>query len=201
MDKEFQTSFIPKKTVAPTQKKIRTSPGLITTVAFILFIISLVLAGGVYLYRDSLSKRVDEMKLSLDRAQNIFEKSLLEDLELLDKRIEAASVILKDHIAVSPIFQVLQDITLPTVRYIDFTYEIDTVNSNVVHVYMTGEAVSYDAITLQAELFSDNRFIRNPIFSNFSLDTTGNVDFDLTFDVSRSLVSFEQEVERRQIGQ
>ncbi len=201
MDQEFQTSFIPKKTLS--QKPERSSGGsfgLINVVAFIIMIISLLVAGGAYLYRDNLSKKVEEMKVSLGRAQNIFEPELLTELETLDRRIDAADQILSKHIAVSPIFKVLEEITLPTVRYIDFTYEVDEVNPDVVHVSMTGEAVSYDAITLQADLFSKNRFIRNPIFSNFSLNKTGGVEFDLMFDVSKSLVNFEQTVERANIN-
>ncbi len=201
MDQEFQTSFIPKKTLTPKPERRGGSFGLVNVITFIAMIISLLIAGGSYLYRDNLSARVQEMKVSLERAQNIFEPELLEDLKILDKRIEASSVILGNHIAVSPIFEVLQDITLPTIRYIDFTYEIDSVNPNVVHVAMTGEAVSYDAITLQADLFSENRFIRNPIFSNFALNKTGNVNFDLMFDVSKSLVNFEQKVERSELNQ
>lgn len=201
MDQDFQTSFIPKKTIEPQKTRMRTSPGILNTVSFVLLVVSVVMAGGVYLYRDNLSKRVDEMRTSLNRARNIFEPTLLADLQVLDRRIDAATEILQGHLAVSPIFKVLQDITLPTVRYIDFTYEIDAVNPNVVHVMMTGEAVSYDVITLQSDLFSQNRFIRNPIFSNFALDQEGRIDFELTFDVSRSLVSFEQEVERSQLGQ
>ncbi len=197
MDQEFQTSFIPKKTLSPKPERTGGgSFGLVNVVAFVVMLVSLLVAGGAYLYRDNLSKKVEEMKISLERAQNIFEPELLVELETLNKRIQAADVILANHIAVSPIFEVLQDITLPTVRYIDFTYEIDSINPDVVHVTMTGEAVSYDAITLQADLFSNNRFIRNPIFSNFSLNRTGSVEFDLMFDVSKSLVNFEQKVER-----
>lgn len=201
MDQEFQTSFIPKKTLTPKPVSRGGSFGLVNVVSFVVMIISLIVAGGAYLYRDNLSQKVDEMKLSLDRAQNIFEPELLEELKLLDRRIQAADEILGSHIAVSPIFEVLQEITLPTIRYVDFTYEIDAVNPNVVHVAMSGEAVSYDAITLQADLFSQNRFIRNPIFSNFSLNRTGNIDFDLMFDVSKSLVNFEQYVERSDLNQ
>lgn len=201
MDQEFQTSFIPKKTFTPkAEKTSRGSFGLVNVLSFVILIVSLLVAGGSYLYRDNLSKKVDEMKLSLDRAQNIFEPELLQELQRLDKRIQAADEILKGHIAVSPIFEVLQEITLPTVRYVDFTYEIDSVNPSVVHVMMTGEAVSYDAITLQADLFSQNRFIRNPIFSNFSLNRTGTVDFDLMFDVSKSLVNFQQYIERNSLN-
>jgi len=203
MDQEFQTSFIPKKTLSPESPVSRggSSFGLINVVAFIIMLVSLIVAGGAYFYRNTLSQKVAEMKSSLERAQNIFEPEFLQELQTFDRRIQAAEEILGSHIAVSPIFEVLQEITLPTVRYSDFTYEIDAVNPNVVHVAMSGEAVSYDAVTLQADLFSKNRFIRNPIFSNFSLARTGNVEFDLMFDVSRSLVNFEQKVERSNLNQ
>lgn len=201
MDQEFQTSFIPKKTAAPKAVRTSTSVGLLNTIAFVILLISILLAGGAYFYRDSLSRKVQEMQQSLTLARNIFEPQLLEDLRRLDRRLQAATTILGNHLAVSPIFEVLQDITLPGVRYIEFTYEIDAVNENIVHVFMTGEALSYDVITLQADLFSENRFIRNPIFSNFALNREGRIDFDLSFDVSRSLVDFEQEVERKGLTQ
>lgn len=196
MDQEFQTSFIPKKTETVKPKRSGSSFGLINTISFVLLIMSIIMAGGVYFYRDNLATRVQEMQVSLNRARNIFEPSLLEELRILDKRMKAAREILQGHIAVSPIFNILQDTTLPNIRYINFQYELSLANPNLVQVSMTGEATSYDAITLQADLFNRNRFIRNPIFSNFSLNRNGLIDFDLSFDVSRSLVSFEQEVER-----
>jgi hypothetical protein len=196
MDQEFQTSFIPKKTETVKPKRSGSSFGLINTISFVLLIMSIIMAGGVYFYRDNLATRVQEMQVSLNRARNIFEPSLLEELRILDKRMRAAREILQGHIAVSPIFNILQETTLPNIRYINFQYELSLANPNLVQVSMTGEATSYDAITLQADLFNRNRFIRNPIFSNFSLNRNGLIDFDLSFDVSRSLVSFEQEVER-----
>lgn len=196
MDQEFQTSFIPKKTETVKPKRSGGSFGLINTVSFVLLIMSIVMAGGVYFYRDNLATRVQEMQVSLNRARNIFEPSLLEELRILDKRMKAAREILQGHIAVSPIFNILQETTLPNIRYVNFQYELNLANPNLVQVSMTGEATSYDAVTLQADLFNKNRFIRNPIFSNFSLNRNGLIDFDLSFDVSRSLVSFEQEVER-----
>ncbi len=196
MDQEFQTSFIPKKTETVKPKRSGSSFGLINTISFVLLIMSIIMAGGVYFYRDNLATRVQEMQVSLNRARNIFEPSLLEELRILDKRMKAAREILQGHIAVSPIFNILQETTLPNIRYINFQYELSLANPNLVQVSMTGEATSYDAITLQADLFNRNRFIRNPIFSNFSLNRNGLIDFDLSFDVSRSLVSFEQEVER-----
>lgn len=198
MDKDFQTSFIPKKAIEPKPKMVKSGGGgIFNLIALIVFVASLVSAAGAYFYRDSLVNQVAQNKISLQRARAAFEPSLIEELQTLDKRLNAANVILDKHIAVSPIFKILTDITLPTVRYSDFTYELDE-ESNTVNVEMKGEARGYNHIALQADLFDKNKFIKNPIFSDFVLDQTGNVDFNLSFVVDKSLVSFDSFLDREE---
>lgn len=197
MDKEFQTSFIPKKTVIESPKKIRSGGGVVNLISFIVFLASLIAAGGAYFYRESVKTNIEEYKRSLAIAKNQFEPSLITELQILDKRLNAATTILDKHIAVSPIFVLLEEVTLPTVRYSDFSYEVDT-TTNLVNVTMKGEAKGYNFIALQADLFDDNKFIKNPIFSDFVLDQTGNIDFNLTFSVDKSLVSYESFLDREE---
>ena len=198
MDKEFQTSFIPKKTVIEKPKKIHNSGGgVVNLIAFVVFIASILSAGGAYFYRSSVQADIKQHKIDLQRAKNAFEPSLITELQILDKRLTAATGILDKHIAVSPIFVLLQDITLPTVRYSDFTYEIEE-KTNLVNVEIKGEAKGYSHIALQADLFGKNKFIKNPIFSEFVLDQTGNVDFNLSFSVDKSLVSFDSFLDREE---
>ncbi len=197
MDQEFQTSFIPKKTVIESPKRIKSGGGVINLIAFIVFLASLIAAGGAYFYRESVKTDIEEFKRSLAVAKNQFEPSLITELQILDKRLNAATTILDKHIAVSPIFVLLEEVTLPTVRYSDFSYEVDT-TTNLVNVTMKGEAKGYNFIALQADLFDDNKFIKNPIFSDFVLDQTGNIDFNLTFSVDKSLVSYESFLDREE---
>lgn len=198
MDKEFQTSFVPKKTVV--EREPRRSGGgfggIVNLLALIIFIASLVGAGGVYFYRSSLQNTIEGYKESLVRARAAFEPSLITKLQVLDKRMKASTNILGSHVAVSPIFSLLGDITLPTVRYSDFSYEFNKQNSNLVDIKITGQAKGYNHIALQADLFAQNNFIKNPIFSNFTLDQLGNISFNLTFSVDKSLVVYESFLER-----
>ena len=57
---------------------------------------------------------------------------------------------------------------------------------------MSGAAVGYRSIALQADLFSQNKNIIDPSFSNLSLDEKGNVLFDLEFGVDSSFVNYQQ---------
>jgi hypothetical protein len=200
MDKEFQTSFVPKKKIVEREPRVHSGSfsGMANTFALLVFIVSLLGAGGTYLYRSSLQNNIAQYKDSLTRAEAAFEPSLITTLQSLDKRMIAANSILSSHIAVSPIFALLGDLTLPTVRYSDFSYEFDQDNENLVDIKITGQAKGYNYIALQSDLFGQNKFIKNPIFSNFTLDQLGNVDFDLTFSVDKSLVVYESFLEREQ---
>jgi hypothetical protein len=200
MDKEFQTSFVPKKTIQEREPKRSGGSfgGIINLLALIVFIASLVGAGGVYFYRSSLESTIEGYKESLARARAAFEPTLITKLQVLDKRMRAATGILGKHIAVSPIFSLLGETTLPTVRYSDFAYEFNKQNVNLVDIKITGQAKGYNQIALQADLFAQNKFIKNPIFSNFTLDQQGNIAFNLTFSVDKSLVVYESFLERQQ---
>lgn len=199
MDKEFQTSFVPKKPIIEKAAVAHSGGGFsgaFNLIALVIFIASILAAGATYFYRGSLVDRVAEYKVSLERARGAFEPALITELQVLDKRMRAATEILNNHVVVSPIFALIGEITLPTVRYSDFSYEFNEENKNLVDVIMTGEAKGYNYIALQADLFGDDKFIKNPIFSDFTLDQGGNVDFALTFSVDKSLVLYESFLER-----
>ncbi len=200
MDKEFQTSFVPKKTVIEREISHTHSSfsGVANLVALIVFIASILAAGGAYFYRGSMEDKIVSYKDSLARARASFEPALISELQTLDKRMRASSEILAGHVAVSPIFTLLGELTLPQVRYSDFSYEFNEENPNLVDVEMSGEAKGYNFIALQADLLGDNKFIKNPIFSEFTLDQLGNIDFTLTFSVDKSLVLYESFLEREQ---
>jgi hypothetical protein len=197
MDKEFQTSFVPKKAVVEGPKKVKagSGAGIFGLISLVLFLASIASVAGAYFYRLSIKKNIETYKTSLIRARNAFEPALITELQILDKRLNAGTTLLTNHIVVSPVFELLQDITLPTVRYSDFSYEIDP-RSNFVNIKLKGEAMSYNFIALQADLFNKNKFIRNPIFSDFVLDQSGNIDFNLSFFVDKSLVNYESFLDR-----
>lgn len=200
MDREFRTSFIPKKPDIVSVKPVSRAPSSLLLVAFLLLITSLLSAGGVFLYSKKVSADESRLSRSLVQQRNAFEPALIEEMKLLDRRIESSKLLLDKHITVTPIFEALEDITLPTVRYTNFTYSIDEkrVESPLI-VEMIGEASGYQSITLQADLFDKHPFFSNPIFSDFVLDDTGNVEFKVEFGVDLSYVLFRSVVNREEV--
>ena len=147
--------------------------GLLTIISIFIFFTVVVASGGLYFYKGVLSKSIVQMEKDLALAKNRFEPSKITQLQTLDKRLRASSLVLLNHIATSPIFKALQAITMKTVRYTKFGYELGS-------------------IALQSELFTKNKYIVDPVFSNLSLDDKGSVLFDLEFSVDPSFVDYKQ---------
>ena len=165
----------------------------LTVLSIFIFATMLVATGGLYFYKQVLAQNLTKMQSELTLAQNSFEPAKITQLQVLDKRLTAATQILQSHIAVSPIFEALSQITLKSIQYTKFAYTFDpTMPGATVDVKMSGVAVGYRSIALQADLFTQNKYLIDPVFSNLSLDDKGDVLFDLEFSVDPSFINYTQ---------
>ncbi|MEO5635189.1 MAG: hypothetical protein ABIS26_01595 [Candidatus Paceibacterota bacterium] len=192
MEQNFQTSFIPKKPILEHRELSNRSFGLFTVIAIFFLITVVVISAGLFIYRGALNKSIANKAASLNLAKNGFEPSKITELQALDKRLRASTEILSKHIAITPIFAALQAITMKTVRYTQFTYDLGTEKDSKVRVKMSGIAQGYAAVALQSDLYAKNKNIIDPVFSNLTLDDKGNVLFDLQFSVDPSFVDYKQ---------
>lgn len=188
---ESKQSFIPKKTLSQRGKKKRHSSGLFFGVSVIIFILTLVTAGAVYSYSSFLDKRIASMGQSLERAKQAFEPSLIIELKRLNSRINSADSILGGHVALSKFLLLLEEITLKTVQFTHFEYNI---SGNIVQVSLSGKARNYSSVALQSDLFGQSKFMKNTIFSNLGLDEDGNVMFDVVTNVDLSLILYKESI-------
>jgi hypothetical protein len=194
MDQNFQTSFIPKKPIM--EERVRSSSssvGLFMIASIFVFFTVLLGSAGLYFYKNSLMVQLTTMKTDLNLAKNRFEPTAINKLQILDKRLNAGTEILSKHIAISPIFKAIESVTIKNIRYSKFTYSL--ADTNKIEVKMTGQAIGYRSVALQADLLSKNKYFIDPVFSNLSLDSKGNVLFDLSFSVDPSLVGYKQMLE------
>jgi hypothetical protein len=200
MDSNFQTSFIPKKPIIEDRVTSSRPVGLFMIVALFIFFTVLVSSVGLYFYDNILKGNLAKMQNDLSLAKNRFEPERINELQILDKRLSASSDILSKHVAVSPIFEILQNLTMKTVRYTKFTYEIQEEKGTQIHVKMNGVAVGYRSIALQSDLFSKNKSLIDPVFSNLTLDDKGNVAFQLDFNVDPALVNYKHALQVGSVG-
>jgi hypothetical protein len=202
MEQQFQTSFIPKKPLVTEQKTSGVSSNIFNIIGVVVFITSLVAAGGAYAYKTYATKKVLAQAQSLAAAKSEFEATLINNLQQVERRLNASQEILSNHISVSPIFAALQEATLKSVRYTKFSYSLNPeAGAEKVVVKLSGQATNYTSIALQSDLLAKNKYLKNIIFSNLALDEKGNVLFDLTFSVDPSFVSYRINVQKSSLPQ
>lgn len=191
MAEQFQTSFIPKKSFDVGPAKPKRGAGIIFTIATLLAIISVVAAGGTFAYERFLESSITRKKEELQKARAAFEPELIRELSHLDTKLKTAKELLSSHLAISGVFDLLEETTLETVRFTDFGYAIEPTG---IRVSLAGVARSFTSVALQSDEFGKSRFIREPVFSGFKLNDRGDVQFNASALIDPAVVSYEGRV-------
>lgn len=193
MEPTFQTTFIPKKPVVPITTETKPS-GIVTFFGFIatiVFIAAVVSYGIFFFYKKQLTATISTTSASLERQSTTFDSNIVLELDDVNRRLKSAETLLSNHTIVTPLFKSLEEITLKTVRFTNFSLQMPTPDNQKTSVKMSGVAQGYDAIALQSDMFSKNRFLKDPIFSNLVPDQKGNVTFELNFSIDPSFVLYK----------
>ncbi len=195
MESRFQTSFVPKQPIAPqtggTHKNFytkRSSISIFSSLSGILFVLALIGAAGAFFYQVYLSRHIISLTKDLETIRASLDPVIIAQLQRTDLRIETAKQILGAHTTQSPLFAVLEKETLRNVAFNDFTYDTD--NTESASLAMNGEARGFSTIALQADLFSQNSHIVNPMFTDFAREDDGFVSFMFKADLNPQLLAY-----------
>ena len=191
---DSQTSFIPKKSLSKDAVVREVPVGIFTLITTVIFFASFFGAVGVYFYKNFLNTQISQNSGLLQSAQRAFDPTLIVELERLDRRIESAKEILSNHVVVSPIFKMLENSTIPSVRFNTFSYSLS--NNRKIELNMSGQARNYAFVAVQSEVLGSNKYIAQHIFSDLNLDGSGNVTFNLATIINPSLVSYKSFLDR-----
>ncbi|MDO8430663.1 MAG: hypothetical protein Q7S72_01565 [Candidatus Taylorbacteria bacterium] len=217
MDTKFQTSFIPKKPLFVDQKIIRQSGGtsVFMLVAIIIFILSVAGAGLAFVYEQVLVKNQESYRASLKKTEAKFDVALINKLENANKKIDLGKQLLKNHIATSEVFNIINLLTTEGIRFNSFEFSgpfagqgSALAGNNDVKIIMKGVGKNFSAVAWQSDVFGQSekyaekyggkKIIKNPIISDLTLDPKGDVGFTFTAYVDPSDVSYEKVITSNQ---
>ncbi|HEY4493080.1 MAG TPA: hypothetical protein VJB98_00440 [Candidatus Paceibacterota bacterium] len=188
----IRTSFIPKTSLSarPPRKE---GLGFFTFLSLTVLVVSLLGWLAAYSYNSLVAKKVSELETFLTRARESFDPALLKVFENLERRLTTAENLLEAHSSVGKLFDVLNERTLKSVRYTYFSY---VNNGTAAAVKMSGEAIDFPSVALQALEYSKDDKLINPIFSNLGVeevsDTANRVTFDVSFNIDPALVMYTE---------
>ena len=192
MEPRFQTSFIPKKPViTPSGSELMRSGGmgLFSTIATVSFIITILMSGSLFLYKNLLTSQVNQADKDLVSARAAFEPEKIQELIDMNSRILVTKQLLEKHVVISQILSLLQNLTVKKVRITDFSY---TNKNDTPTISMSAEAQSYNAVAGQSNFFAQNDLVKSSQFSDFTLSDNGTISFKIFATLSPKLISYKQ---------
>jgi hypothetical protein len=209
MEPKFQTSFIPKKQAFPTigsvggasmqRPKIHVT-SLFMTLAVIVFIASAGALVGAYFWKSYNISAGLKYKADLATMEQQFDMNTIENLKQVNVQIDSAKSLLKNHIAMSRIFAILQKMTIEKVRFLSMDFKGSEANSNNMSISMNGYGTNLAAVAYQSDVLGKlseiglSKIVKNPIMSDPTLDGNGSVSFGFSADIDSSSMSYEQSV-------
>lgn len=211
MEPKFQTSFIPKKPTIPvmgglsSQVRVHRTFSIFMFLAVIIFVISLAGVGGAYFWKTYLLKVQVAYKTELANKEKQFDPALVGQLKQANFQIETAKKLLGNHIALSQIFGVIQELTVSYVRFVslDFSGPTSDSTSKDMSVKMEGYGIDLPAVAFQSDVLGKledyglANVVSNAMVSDPSLDATGAVSFSLSATVNPSMMSYKESLKGR----
>lgn len=196
MDPKFKTSFIPKQEI----RTMGTRPpsgfrfSILSIIAMVALVASVVLSVSVFLYQKSLVKSINNMNAELVAARSNFEPNFINEMIKLDKRLEMVKSLINNHQAVTIFFDLLEQKTLQSLRFTSFEYSSNA--GGALAVTLKGEASNFSSVALQSDVFDAEPKLENPIFSGLGLDDGGNVNFEFKSNLKKSDFLYKQTLEK-----
>ena len=189
MDPQAQTSFIPKK---PLDTGMRRGGGgtygLFFLIALLIFIASLIAAGGAFLYQQYLQQELASKMDSLKKTEDAYDPAVIQDLLRLDDRINNAEMLLNKHVAISSIFAFIGTQTLKNVYFTTFNYQLNPDGS--ANISLNGVADSFATVALQSDQMGSAKLLKNVVFSGIGGSQGGTIAFSLAATVDASVINY-----------
>ena len=126
MDTKFQTSFIPKKPIiSDPNVTIRRSGGgtsIFMFVAIIIFVLSLGGIGFTFAWKEVLLEKQLAKQLELKEKEASFNETLIDQLKKANTKIDLGNQLLKKHMAVTELFDIVSQLTIQGVKFNSFEF-------------------------------------------------------------------------------
>ena len=119
MEQNFDTSFIPKRPIFKEEAGIRRHQpvSVVTLIGFAVFFAALILTGLVFFIHKKESVAVETLASQLASEKDQFNPQAIEELKAVSVRLKYAKEVVDNHVAVSPLLDVIQSFTNKSIYY------------------------------------------------------------------------------------
>jgi len=181
-------SFIPKKAPAP-RLDLKKKTSFFFLLSVVIFASAAILHGAAYLYKISLEQKLKSYQNSLRLEESAFEPATLVELNRVDAKLRSAKSLLDKHITLLPLFRMIEEHTLQSVRFKSFGFNANS-DQKKIELKMTGEAENYSGVALQSDAFGELKEFKDAVFSDLNLNQSGRISFTFSASIDPGLISY-----------
>lgn len=208
METKFQTSFIPRRplpaqpgSLAPqVPKKRRDGASIFMIIGVMVFILSLLSIGGVYLWKQYLLGAQEKYQAALVQRQKEFNIDQISLMKAQSTKIALAKQLLNNHLASSKIFSVISRLTSESIRFLNMDLKIPAGVVGPIQLSLSGYGRDFPSVAFQSDVLNQldkyglRTVIRNAIVSNPFLNRNGTVSFGFTAQVDPTSFSYARNI-------
>lgn len=187
-----KTSFIPKQTTGSSSGSVSRPRRYFNVFGFVgavIFLGSLVLAVGVYIYKDLSEEMLAQKKVELQERKNTFNAGDIQSIRELDRRITVARTLLDAHLSPSLVFDALERRTVQGAYFNEFVF--DRRESGSVEIVLGGEAVRFNTLALLGRQLSQDPVLGDFVFSDLAVTEDERIGFGVVADADRAALRYD----------
>jgi len=170
-ESKLSAAALPERLAAKTNLWLGLSVSLLIIVILATF--------GLWGYKNNLIKEKENLENRMMELEGQRDLDLEANFMNLKKGIESFKNILKTHIYPSYLFEMLEELTLPRVRFVEFAADLSQAK-----ITLTSEAVSYNILAKQIVAFEQDPRIKKVELSTVGLEDTGGVGSELEIELN-----------------
>jgi len=192
MDESFEKTFIPRKRMDPMSAglKVESTISVFSAVALLLFSLAFFASAGIFVTGFFIEKKTDELRLQTTKDTAVLDKSEIEKIVSLDKKVTAVGTILNDHVSLSKILGFLESVTSARVMIDDFNYIGE--NGMTQTITINGTAKNYNTLANQSKIFKENTMISKIAISNIEPNDIGEILFMAELEIKNGVFAFKE---------
>lgn len=197
MEPKFQTSFIPKSPIVNGNSSFagttKVSFNILSTFTILFFILSILVSVGIFAFTYYLKSQIETSNVALNEARAAFDSPENKTVLLISDQLKSIRTLLTNHRVISPLFQILEKETLPTMKLTSFTFTQDP--SGQVLATIKGEAQSYASLAQQSDIFLTSQAFKSVSFSGVTLTDVGTVETIIKVVINPDIILYSNKLQ------
>ena len=160
--------------------------GVLVFIAFLFLAIVGAAYGGLFVYKGRLEGSLDVLTKDLAQLEDDLDSQVIEEMARVDRGLQTARSLLSRHAYTTKIFRLLQDNTLSSIQFKDFTYDFETKK-----VSLVGIAPDFVNVDKQLKQFQSLPLIVSTSFTKVNITNDDAIGFSFELSLNENLLRFK----------